>query len=155
MVIFTKTDGFFQLSVEQKVPRNIEDVFSFFETPKNLNLITPPWLNFKIIPPVPEQTYEGLEISYRLSIHKFPMFWKSRIINYKKNNFFCDKQIWGPYLFWEHTHSFIADGEHTIIKDVVNYKGLFGRIINNLFVKKDLSKIFKYRYKKIEEVFKK
>jgi hypothetical protein len=155
MVIFSKSGNFFRLSVEQKVPRKIEDVFSFFETPKNLNLITPPWLNFKIIPQVPETTYEGLEISYRLSLHKFPMFWKSRIINYEKNKFFCDKQILGPYLFWEHTHTFTSDGESTIINDEVKYKVLFGNIINKLFVRKDLNKIFKYRYKKIEEVFKK
>lgn len=154
MVIFSKNGDFFQLFVEQTVSQKIDTVFSFFETPKNLNIITPPWLNFKIIPPAPESTYEGLEISYRLSIHKFPVFWKSRIIGYEKNKFFCDKQIFGPYLFWEHTHTFTADGENTIINDIVNYKVLFGRAINNLFVKRDLNKIFKYRYKKIEEVFK-
>ena len=54
MVIFSKEKSFFQLSVEQKVPEDISTVFNFFETPKNLNLITPPWLNFKIIPPVPK-----------------------------------------------------------------------------------------------------
>ena len=88
MVIFSKEISFFQLSVEQKVPEDISTVFNFFETPKNLNLITPPWLNFKIIPPVPKTTYEGLEISYRLSLHKLPMFWKSKIIRYKKNEYF-------------------------------------------------------------------
>lgn len=155
MLKFSKNKGFFQLSVEQKVPQNIESVFSFFETPKNLNLITPPLLNFKIIPPIPESTHEGLEISYRLKIHKFPMYWKSRIIKYKKNEFFCDKQILGPYLFWEHMHTFSTDGGNTIIKDVVNYKVLFGNILNKLFVEKDLKKIFEFRYKKIEEVFKK
>ena len=56
MVIFSKEKSFFQLSVEQKVPEDISTVFNFFETPKNLNLITPPWLNFKIIPPVPKTT---------------------------------------------------------------------------------------------------
>ena len=87
MVIFSKEKSFFQLSVEQKVPEDISTVFNFFETPKNLNLITPPWLNFKIIPPVPKTTYEGLEISYRLSLHKLPMFWKSKIIIRKNMRF--------------------------------------------------------------------
>jgi len=155
MVIFSKKDKVFQLSVQQIVPQNIETVFSFFETPKNLNLITPSWLNFKILPPVPKSSYAGLEISYRLNLHKFPMYWKSRIIQYKKNDFFCDKQIFGPYMFWEHTHKFTSDGKNTIIDDVVNYKVLFGNVIHKLFVKKDLKKIFEYRYKKIEELFKK
>jgi len=155
MVIFSKKDGGFQLSVQQRVPKNIKEVFSFFETPKNLNLITPPWLNFKIIPPVPKSIYEGLDISYRLNLHKIPIYWKSRIIKYKKNESFCDKQIFGPYLHWEHTHIFTSDKKNTIIEDVVNYKLLFGNIIHKLFVKKDLKNIFEYRYKKIEELFKK
>jgi len=155
MIVFSKEKSFFQLSVEQKVSEDISTVFNFFETPKNLNLITPPWLNFKIIPPIPKTTYEGLEISYRLSLHKLPMFWKSKIIRYKKNEYFCDKQIFGPYLFWEHTHTFSADGNKTIIRDIVNYKILFGQIFHKLFVKRDLKNIFEYRYKKIEEVFKK
>ena len=69
--------------------------------------------------------------------------------------YFCDKQIFGPYLFWEHTHTFSADGNKTIIRDIVNYKILFGQIFHKLFVKRDLKNIFEYRYKKIEEVFKK
>ncbi len=154
MIEFSNEKGFFKLTAHQKVKKNIYEVFSFFETPKNLNLLTPPWLNFKIKNPVPNSTYIGLEISYKLYLHKIPMNWKSRIITYKKNKYFCDKQILGPYLFWEHNHKFIKDGENTIIHDFVDYKVPLGRLINILFVKNKLKKIFEYRYKKIEELFK-
>ncbi len=79
---------------------------------------------------------------------------KKNYNNYKKNESLCDKQIFGPYLHWEHTHIFTSDKKNTIIEDVVNYKLLFGNIIHKLFVKKDLKNIFEYRYKKIEELFK-
>ena len=155
MVIFSKEKSFFQLSVEQKVPEDISTVFNFFETPKNLNLITPDWLNFKIVPPIPLKTYENQEIEYKLNLHKIRFKWKSRIINYKKNISFCDKQIKGPYLFWEHYHLFSETNKQTLMKDIVNYKVLFGSLTNNLLVKRDLQKIFEFRRKKIEEIFKK
>ena len=41
------------------------------------------------------------------------------------------------------------------MKDIVNYKVLFGSLTNNLLVKRDLQKIFEFRRKKIEEIFKK
>ena len=35
------------LCFEQKLPVTIEEAWSFFTSPKNLNLITPPDVNFK------------------------------------------------------------------------------------------------------------
>ena len=73
----------------------------------------------------------------------------------EQNEYFCDKQIKGPYLFWEHYHLFSRRNKQTLMKDIVNYKVLFGSLTNNLLVKRDLQKIFEFRRKKIEEIFKK
>ena len=90
MINFSKKDGFFHLETNLLINEDIETVFNFFETPKNLNLITPSWLNFKIKPPIPNNTYENQEIEYKLSLHKIRFTWRSRIIAYKKNVYFCD-----------------------------------------------------------------
>ena len=42
-------------------------------------------------------TFENQEIEYKLTLHKIRFTWRSRIIEYKKNVSFCDKQIKGPY----------------------------------------------------------
>tara|TARA_B110001454_G_scaffold56938_1_gene55693 strand:- start:629 stop:754 length:126 start_codon:yes stop_codon:yes gene_type:complete len=41
------------------------------------------------------------------------------------------------------------------MEDIIKYKVLFGTFTNNLFIKQDLRKIFEYRQKKIQEIFKK
>ena len=153
MINFSKKDGFFHLETNLLINEDIETVFNFFETPKNLNLITPSWLNFKIKPPIPNNTYENQEIEYKLSLHKIRFTWRSRIIAYKKNVYFCDKQIKGPYLFWEHYHLFTKKDDKTLMTDKVNYKVLFGSLTNRVLVKRDLNKIFEYRRKKIKEIF--
>jgi len=90
-----------------------------------------------------------------LTLHKITFKWKSRIIDYKKNISFCDKQIKGPYLFWEHSHLFSKLEENTLMEDVVKYKVVFGSLANKLFVKRNLRRIFEYRQRKIQEIFKK
>ena len=45
--------------------------------------------------------------------------------------------------------------EKTLMKDIVKYKVIFGSLTNELIVKKDLRRIFEYRQKKIQEIFKK
>tara|TARA_B110000438_G_scaffold192738_1_gene184345 strand:+ start:4368 stop:4880 length:513 start_codon:yes stop_codon:yes gene_type:complete len=152
---FSKENNYFYLKNKMILDENIEKVFRFFETPKNLNLITPSWLNFKIITPVASKTYKDQEIEYKLTLHKITFKWKSKITEYKKNISFCDKQIKGPYLFWEHSHLFSKLEEKTLMKDVVKYKVIFGSLTNKLIVKKDLRRIFDYRQKKIQEIFKK
>ena len=152
---FSKENDYFYLKNNWTLNENIEKVFKFFETPKNLNLITPSWLNFKIIKPVASKTYKDQEIEYKLTLHKITFKWKSRIIDYKKNISFCDKQIKGPYLFWEHSHLFSKLEENTLMEDVVKYKVVFGSLANKLFVKRNLRRIFEYRQRKIQEIFKK
>ena len=152
---FSKENNYFYLKNNLTLNENIEKVFKFFETPKNLNLITPSWLNFNIIKSVASKTYKDQEIEYKLTLHKITFKWKSRIIDYKKNISFCDKQIKGPYLFWEHSHLFSKLEENTLMEDVVKYKVVFGSLANKLFVKRNLRRIFEYRQRKIQEIFKK
>ena len=68
-MIFTKDDQYYVLKTSQSVPEEIAKVFNFFENPSNLNLITPSWLNFTLLPPVPCTTFENQEIEYKLTLH--------------------------------------------------------------------------------------
>ena len=88
-MIFTKDDQYYVLKTSQSVPEEIAKVFNFFENPSNLNLITPSWLNFTLLPPVPCTTFENQEIEYKLTLHNIRFKWTSRIIDYQKNISFC------------------------------------------------------------------
>ena len=69
---------------------------------------------------------------------------------------FIDEQIKGPYSLWKHTHTFIEEKERTTIYDKIHYivpLGIFGKIINLLWITKDLESIFTYRREKIDQYF--
>lgn len=134
----------------------IEAVFSFFQSPENLALITPPSLNFQILTPSPVEMRAGALIDYTIDVAGFPVRWTTAITEYDIPTLFVDQQIKGPYSFWHHTHSFADKGGFTEMRDEVRYVlpfGILGRIAHALFVKRQLEKIFDYRANVIASFF--
>ena len=146
----------YTLKKEQKISKNILDVFDFFSRPENLSRITPPKMGFNILTPSPIEMKEGALIDYTVKILGIPIRWRTLITKYDPPNIFIDQQLKGPYSLWHHTHVFkkISDNE-TLIEDIVLYTipfGFIGRIVHYLYIKRDLEKIFSYRKKKIADI---
>jgi len=141
---------------ETWVPAKIEDVFKFFSEAKNLEIITPPHLNFKILKKSTEKITKGTLIDYKLKLYGFPFKWKTKISELKLNDMFIDEQLKGPYSKWTHTHTFREQDNGTLIIDYVQYKiplGFIGNATLGRFIKKDINKIFAYRNNYIKEYF--
>ncbi len=138
-----------ELTLEQP----LEKVYDFFANPENLERITPPWLRFRIVSPQPVQMKQGATIDYKLRIHGIPIRWTSQITDCKPPFRFVDEQLKGPYKVWIHEHIFEPgpDGGTKII-DKISYAAAGGSLINNLFVRPDLRRIFQYRSEKIVEI---
>ncbi|HEV2213702.1 MAG TPA: SRPBCC family protein [Terracidiphilus sp.] len=142
------------LRQEQWIPRPINDVFAFFSDARNLETITPPWLSFKILSVSTAQIQQGTEIRYQLGLHGIPIRWLTEIRRWNPPHRFVDVQRKGPYKLWHHTHTFIAHGDRTLMKDVVRYTlpfGPLGRLVHALKVRRDVKTIFAYRRTLIAE----
>ena len=140
--------GHHVLTREQHLPGPPDEAFPFFADAGNLEAITPAWLNFHIVTPRPIEMRVGTLIEYRLTLHRVPVAWLTRIEEWVPGERFVDAQIYGPYALWHHTHEFEADGDGTIVRDTVRYAlpfGVFGGLAHLAFVRRDLEKIFDYR----------
>lgn len=138
---------------EQLVPRPLEEVFAFFSDPHNLQRITPPWLDFEVLRLSDSQMRAGLLIDYRLRIHGIPVRWRSEITVWDPPRRFVDEQRRGPYRLWIHEHTFEARGDSTLVRDHVQYSVSGGAIVQKLFVARDVGRIFAFRRRKLEEIF--
>lgn len=141
---------------EQILPRSLEEVFSFFERPENLEAITPPWLHFKMITPTPIHMKQGSIFDYTLLVRGFSLHGASIITAYDPPHSFVDQQLRGPYEYWYHTHNFVEVEDGTKIVDEVRYimpYGLLGRLAHALMVGPDLQEIFDYREMAVEKLF--
>ena len=142
------------LKRELTLPLPREEVFAFFSDAKNLELITPAQLNFKITSPQPIELRKGALIDYQLSLHGLPMRWRTEITAWDPPYQFVDTQLKGPYSQWIHTHTFTEiDAKNTRIEDEVRYR-LPLEPLGDLFhfiVEGELKKIFDYREKVVGE----
>ena len=131
-------------------------MFEFFSNPDNLSVITPPKLGFKILTPTPINMSVGRLIDYKIYLMGIPIHWRTLITDFDPPHTFIDQQIKGPYTIWHHTHTFQKVDGGVEIKDRVVYSipfSILGRILNFLWIRKDLENIFNYRKKVIDELF--
>lgn len=139
----------------QRIPRPLDEVFEFFADAGNLEAITPPWLNFKILSKLPIEMREGALIEYKLRLFGVPIFWRTLIEKWSPTDSFVDRQLVGPYKLWHHTHTFVADGNETVMTDRVRYQipfGPIGTLAHVVMVQGLLKRIFDYRYETIEKL---
>jgi ligand-binding SRPBCC domain-containing protein len=148
-----RKDGLFTVETRLFLPRPLQEVFTFFADAGNLERITPPWLRFEVLTPCPIAVQEGTVIDYRLRIHGIPMGWQSEITVWEPPLRFVDEQRRGPYRKWIHEHKFTDCGNGSEILDYVRYAPPGGWLINQLFVQRDVRKIFDYRTRKLRELF--
>lgn len=133
------------------VPR--DEVFPFFADASNLERITPPWLRFRILSPLPIEMKVGARIDYRLRLRGVPIHWQSEITAWEPPHRFIDEQVRGPYRVWVHLHTFESRDGGTVITDDVHYAVLGGRLVEAWLVRPDLERIFGFREREIRAHF--
>ena len=143
----------FSLHTELWLPRPRAEVFPFFAEARNLEVLTPPWLNFEVLTPAPIVMKPGALIDYRIRVHGIPIGWRTEIVEWTPPHRFVDTQLRGPYTLWHHTHTFEERDGGTLCIDDVRYHPRGGALMNWLFVRRDVEKIFAYRTEQLRERF--
>ena len=141
---------------EQWIPRSPAEIFPYFSSETNLEQITPPFLNFRVVGKSTPEIREGTVLDYKLNLHGVPITWQSRIDEWDPGRKFVDVQTKGPYSKWEHTHEFVPLAGGTLIRDRVLYRlpmGWLGNAFGAWKVESDVEEIFNFRRKRIDEMF--
>lgn len=155
----SKQSGIYRLHNEHFLPITLEAAWSFFSNPKNLQEITPKNLDFKITSLDSQSVYPGQIITYSIKLNKLiRMNWVTEITHLKEGSFFIDEQRYGPYKMWHHMHKFEAVKGGVLMSDVVHFKlpfPIFSGIAYNLYIRKNLEQIFKFRSDQLNQLISK
>ena len=139
----------FELTSEVTLPRPRDEVFPFFADAGNLERLTPPWLRFEVLTPLPIEMRRSAVIEYRLRLRGLPVRWRSEITAWEPPFRFVDEQRRGPYRVWVHEHRFEERAGRTLVSDRVRYAVPGGPLlegpVNRLLVRPDLDRVFAYR----------
>ncbi len=142
---------------KQKLPITLNEAWEFLSNPRNLSTLTPKEMNFTIISNDDKPMYAGQVIQYSVTpIAGIKAKWISEITHLVDGKYFVDLQLYGPYAFWHHKH-FIHEIDGGVeMEDIIDYKvplGMLGQIFHPFLVKPKLEEIFRYRQKKLIEIF--
>ncbi len=147
----------YQLHSKQIIPVTQKKAWEFLADPNNLKVITPESMGFKVLSGADRAMFAGQIIQY--TVAPFPGIntrWVTEITHVNEGFYFVDEQRFGPYALWHHKH-FIKEVDGGVeMEDIIDYKipfGIIGQLIHNLFIKKQLTKIFKYREEKLIFLF--
>lgn len=145
-------------SIVQKIPIPVKQAWDFFSHPGNLQLITPPNFQFKILTQLEDRPiYQGQVIDYTVRpLFNIRMRWTTLITRVEEEVLFVDEQTRGPFNYWQHQHFFKSLNGQTEMTDLLEYKipsWFGGDIINAVLIKRDIKKLFDYRYLQIAERF--
>jgi ligand-binding SRPBCC domain-containing protein len=143
------------LERSQLIPVPREELFAFFEDPRNLGEITPGEMGFDILKMDELPIQPGFRIKYRIKVFGVPVTWVSKISEYEPGVRFVDVQTKGPYSFWRHEHRFEDAEGGTLMRDRVQYRlpfGILGSAVHPA-VRGQLRYIFDYRARIIGERF--
>ncbi|MGL5113193.1 MAG: SRPBCC family protein [Flavobacterium sp.] len=141
----------------QYVHATLDECWTFFSNPLNLQKITPSDMGFQITDFDGRSVYPGQVIQYIVSpLLGIKLGWMTVITAVKDQSYFIDEQRFGPYTLWHHKHFFEATATGVKMTDVVHYAlplGFLGRIMNSLVVKSKLNEIFSFREKAVDTLF--
>ena len=146
----------YRLERQQIVPRPRDEVFAFFADARNLEMLTPAFLNFRILSPLPLEIRSGTLIDYQIRLGGLPMRWRTRIESFEAPLRFVDVQLSGPYRCWHHVHEFHDVSGGAKVLDRVTYVlpfGFLGSLAHRLVVRRTLERIFDYRQRRLAELF--
>ena len=147
----------YQLHKKQNLPISIDEAWEFLSSPANLKTITPDYMSFDILSGADRPMYPGQIIQYIVTpVLGIKTKWVTEITHVVDKQYFVDEQRFGPYALWHHKH-FIKEIDGGVeMEDIIDYKvpfGFLGQLVHPLLVKPKLEEIFKYRTKKLEELF--
>lgn len=134
----------------------VKKVFAFFSDPRNLQALTPDFLDFQVLGSLDQGTRAGQLIDYRLRYKGLPLRWRTLISQWDPPHGFVDVAVQSPYAFWNHQHRFVSAGRRTRMTDSVLYSLPFGRLgdwVAGAAVAADVERIFEHRSRVIRGLF--
>ena len=143
---------------KQLIRTDIDSLWNFISSPKNLDKIAPKWMRFEITSNNKDNIiFPGMIITYRITpLLNIPLKWVTEITCVKEKISFIDQQNTGPCKEWIHEHRLEATQKGVIMHDTIKYIppfGIIGKITNWIFIKRRVIKIFDYRKKCLDEIF--
>lgn len=132
------------------MPASAEDVFAWHARPTAFLRLQPPWEPVEIVSK--DGSFgDGHRVTFRTPVFgPVRMTWTAELHDVEPGRRFRDRQIVGPFAFWDHTHTMTPTGpDRSVLEEHIDYRlpvGSVGRLLGGGFVRRRLAAMFAYRH---------
>lgn len=147
---------FFTLHYSCIIDASISEVCTFHTDTRNLPLITPPWIDVRILS-MDIPIHENSQILLRIKRFGIPTHWKMRIAKLECPYEVSDEMISGPFRFFSHERRFEAISDYQTHMNETITMALGVPLFENIifpFIRMDMDRMFAYRHKATQTYFK-
>lgn len=142
---------------ETWIETDVAKAFQFFSDTKNLERITPPEYELKVLSQSTVKPKEGTTFEYAMKCKGIQVKCKSHVMEWMENHKMASTHEKGPYAFWYHSLQFEKLKNGTLLVEKVLYRwkyGFFGEMFCQTALRSHLIEIFRYRMRKAKELLK-
>jgi ligand-binding SRPBCC domain-containing protein len=112
----------------------IDEVFGFFDEPRNLSRLMPPPVRIELLRIDAQPPQEGSVFEFAYGLGPFRRRWTVRLVEREAPYRFVDDTISGPLARFHHAHRFVPGRHGTWIIDEIDYRvgpeGCIGLVVD-------------------------
>ena len=126
-----------------------DEVFRWHARPGAFERLNPPWDPAEVVSRSGGIEQEGSRVALRVG--PLRQRWVAEHYGCRPGRGFLDRQISGPFAFWQHAHRMEPDGEEaSFLEDEIDYAlpgGAVGALFGEAIVESMLERLFTYRHR--------
>lgn len=142
------------LHFSTELNRPAHQVFQWHERPGALARLTPPWQKIEILRTA-NGVKDGEQVRMRQKFGPLRLEWEVEHFGYVEDKEFSDRALKGPFSYWQHRHSVVADGAARCTwHDELSYKlpaGALGELLAGGKVRRELNRMFHFRQRQLRD----
>jgi len=138
-------------TLRSPMPASADELYAWHARPLAFQRLQPPWERVEVKAVTGRFGTDGHRVEMRTAIlGPFKGTWLADVYDFQPGRQFQDRQLKGPFAYWNHTHRFIANGpDASFLEDHIEYRvplGALGRLFGGGVVERRLATMFAYRH---------
>jgi uncharacterized protein (TIGR01777 family) len=138
-------------TLRSPMPVSAEELYAWHSRPLAFQRLLPPWDYNDITGTSGAFGTNDYRIEFRTRfIGPIKGRWVANAFDFQPGNQFQDRQLQGPFAFWNHTHRTIPEASNSsFLEEFIEYRlpyGVFGRLFGSGMAQRRMAAVFAYRH---------
>ncbi len=138
-------------TLRSPMPVSAEELYAWHARPLAFQRLQPPWETVVMKSVTGAFGTDGHRVEFRTKLLG-PIWgtWVAEVFDFQPGRQFQDRQLRGPFAYWNHAHRFFPEGPNgSFLEDHIEYRlplGIIGRCLGGRSVRRRLEAMFRYRH---------